>query len=57
MGVYNDVVHRSVGSMVAGGNTSWERMYGSSMMAVMRAGFCRWRRDSEISILHILTPI
>ena len=57
MGVHNDVVHRSVGSMVAGGNTSWERMYGSSMMSVMRAGFCRWRRDSEISILHILTPI
>ena len=26
IGGRNDVAHRSVGSMVVGGNTSWERM-------------------------------
>ena len=34
------VVHRSVGLMVVGLNTSWERMSGSAIMAVSRAGFC-----------------
>ena len=56
MGGRNDVVHRSVGLMVVGGNTSWERMYGSEIMTVRRAGFCCWRRESIFSILLILTP-
>ena len=56
MGGRNYMVNRSVRSMVAGGNTSWDRMYGSAIMAVMRAGFCLWRRESAIRILQILTP-
>ena len=56
MGGHNDLIHRSVGLMVVVGNTSWERMYVSSIMAVRRAGFCCWRRASAISILLILTP-
>ena len=55
-GGINDVVERFVGLMVAGGNTSWERMSGSAMRPEIRAGFCHWRRDSVISILQILTP-
>ena len=39
------------------GNNSWERVSVSAMMAVMRAGFCCWRRDSAIIILWILTSI
>ena len=54
MGRRNDVAHRSVGLMVVGGNTSWERMSGSAIIAVRRAGFCCWRRESVISILLIL---
>ena len=56
MGGRNNVAHRSVGSMLVGGNTSWERMSGSEIMAVRRAGLCCWRRESEISILLILNP-
>ena len=56
MGGRNDVVHRSVSYMVGKGNTSWERMSGSVIMAVRRDGLCRCRRESAISILLILTP-
>ena len=42
--------------MVVGGITSWERMSGSAILAVRRAGFCCWRRKSESIILLILTP-
>ena len=52
----NDVSHRSVVLMVVGGNTSWERMYGSVIMVARRADFYLWRRDSTISIILILTP-
>ena len=54
-GEINDVAQRSVVSMVAGGNISWERMSGSEMMATIKASFCCWRRYSTISILKILT--
>ena len=53
----NDVAHRSVTSMVVGGNTSWERMSGPAIMAVRRDGFCFRRRESTIRIILILTPI
>ena len=53
-GGINNVVHRSVGSMVAGGNTYWESMSRSDMKAVTRAGFCCWRRDSAIRMMQIL---
>ena len=56
MGGRNDVAHRSVRSMLVEGNTSWERMSGSAIMAVRRSGLCFWRRESAISILLILTP-
>ena len=56
MGGRNDVAHRSVRLMVVVGNTSWERIYGSEIMAVRRAGFCCCRKESAISILLILTP-
>ena len=56
MGGRNDVVDRSVRSMVAEGNTSWGRMSGSEMMVVIRAGFCCWSREFAISILQIFTP-
>ena len=52
----NDVAHRSVTSMVVGGNISWENMFGTEIMAVMRAGFCCWSRESTIIIILILTP-
>ena len=55
MGGRNDIVHRSVGSMVVGGKTSWESMSGSAIMEVRRACFCLWRRESAISIILILT--
>ena len=55
-GGINNMVHRSVRLMVAGGNNSWERMSGSAMTASTRAGFCCWRRESAIRIIHILTP-
>ena len=38
-GGINNVVQRFVGLMLAGGNTSWERMSGSEMTAAMRAFF------------------
>ena len=47
MGGRNYVSHRSVGLMAVGGNTSWERMSGSAIMAVRRAGFCCWRMRLE----------
>ena len=34
------VSHRSIRLMAVGGNTSWERMSGSAIMAARRAGFC-----------------
>ena len=40
MGRRNNVEHRPVRLIVAGVNTSWGRITGSAMMAVMRAGFC-----------------
>ena len=46
MGGRKDVAHRSVGLVVVGLNTSWERMSGSATMALRRAGFCCWRIDS-----------
>ena len=55
-GGIKNVVQSSIGSMVVGGNTSWERMSGSVMKAAMRAGFYIWRRESVIRILNILTP-
>ena len=56
MGGRNNVAHRYVWSMVVGGNIYWEKMYGSAIMAVRRAGLCCWRRESEIIILLILNP-
>ena len=56
MGGHNYVAHRSVSSIVVGGNTPWERMSLSSIMSVRRADFCCWRNESEISIILILTP-
>ena len=56
MGGCNDVLHRSIGLMMEGGNTSWDSMSGSEMMAMMRYGFYLWRRESEIIIMQILTP-
>ena len=41
------MVQRSVILVVAGGNTSWERISGLAMKAMkaeMRAGFYHWRR-------------
>ena len=52
----NDVAQSSVGLMVVEGNTSWERMFGSAIMAVMSSSFYRWRKESSISILLLLTP-
>ena len=37
----NVFVHRSSGLMVVGGNTSWERMSRSAIIAVRRSDFCR----------------
>ena len=54
MGGRNDIEHRSIGLVVVGGNTSWERMSISAIMAVSRAGLCSWRREYAISILLIL---
>ena len=51
MGRRNDVVHRPIGLMVAGGNTSWERMSRSEMTVVTRAGFYCWRRESAIRVM------
>ena len=56
MGGRNDLVHRSIISMVTLGNTSWEGMNRSVIVEVTRAGFCRLRRESTITILQILTP-
>ena len=56
MGERNDVAHRSVGLMVVGGNTSWERMSRLAILAVRRAVFCSWRRESGIIILLVLMP-
>ena len=56
MGGRNNTVHSFVGLMVLGGNTSWERMSGSEIMAVRRVGFCFWRRESTISSMLILSP-
>ena len=50
------MVQRSFGSMLVGGNNSWERMSEWAMEVEIRAGFCNWRRESVISILQILTP-
>ena len=55
IGGRKNVAHRSVGLMVVGVNTSWERMSRSAIMAVKSAGFCCWRRDYTIKILLILT--
>ena len=54
MGGRNDIEHRSIGLVVVGVNTSWERMSISAIMAVSRAGLCSWRREYAISILLIL---
>ena len=54
MGGFKNVVYRFIILMVAGGNTSWDRMYVSSMMAVVRGGVCCFRSYSVISILQIL---
>ena len=43
----NDVAQSSVGLMVVEGNTSWERMFGSAIMAVMSSSFYRWRKESR----------
>ena len=51
-----DVAHRSVGLVVIGGNTSWERVSVSEIMAVGGAGFYHCRREFAVSILLILTP-
>ena len=56
-GGLNDVVHRSVGSMVVGVNVYWERMSGSEMTAAIRDVFCCWRREFAIRIIYFLTPI
>ena len=40
MGGINNVTHRSVGLIVVGRNASWERISGSAIMAVRRAGLC-----------------
>ena len=40
----NNVLQRSAGLMVAGGNASWERMSGSEMKEEIRADFYHWRR-------------
>ena len=54
-GGINDLVQRSVGLMAAGGNISWERIFGLEMTAAKRDGLCFLRRESAISILQILT--
>ena len=56
MGGCNDVAHRSVRSIMVGGNTSLDRMSESAIMAVRKAVYYRWRRESSIRILLILTP-
>ena len=56
MGAHKNVLHRSIGLMVAGGNTSWERMYGSVIITAMRKCLCFCRRYSTISMLNILVP-
>ena len=54
MGGSNNVSHKSVRSMLVGGNISWERISGSVIMEVSRAGFCICRRESAISVMMIL---
>ena len=54
-GIIN-VAHESVGSMVAGGNISWDRMSGLAIREAMRDGFCCWREESAIIIMQILAP-
>ena len=56
IGGRNYVAHRSIGSIVVGGNTSWKRMSGSAIITERRAGFCCWRIESVISVLLTLTP-
>ena len=53
-GGINNVLHRSIGLLMAGRNTSWERISGSEMMAAIRAGLYFWRRYFVIIILQIL---